>query len=57
MENTDFYVNKDALFLMFCSKAKGSFKRQSVLTYKSAKARTMKENSRRIYLYSGDSVT
>jgi len=41
---------------MFCSKAKDSFERQPLLTYKSAKARTMKENSRRIYIYSGDSV-
>jgi hypothetical protein len=54
MENTDFNVNKGSLFLMFCSKENGSFKRQPLLTYRSAKAPTIKENSRRIYLYSGD---
>jgi len=42
VKHTDFNVNKDALFLMFRSKTKGSFKGQPVLNCKSGKARTMK---------------
>jgi hypothetical protein len=49
MKNTYFKVNKESLFLKFCSKAEGYFKRQPVLTGWSAKARTMKEKSRRMY--------